>query len=197
MVTVPFMESVLCALLFTKNSTYTLLNNEFLKQSLDVVIMIVIPTLQRRHSVSEELSPRHRAGPSFHGRHTNGSISTLRAVCLQSPSLHPLSCSNGLLAVAKDTLSNLKRWICLPPPPYEFLRSIPGQATGTRLIHTLCRTWYMLCVRMSLMDSTSSGESLLVSCILWALETSLEGSQALFFHLGKGTTKAWIYFQEF
>lgn len=45
------MESVLCALLFTKNSTYTLLNIEFLKQSLEVVIMIVIPTLQRRLSL--------------------------------------------------------------------------------------------------------------------------------------------------
>ena len=61
-------------------------------------------------------------------------------------------------------------------------------------IHTLCRTWYMFRVRMSLMDSTSSGESLLVSCVLWALETSLEGSQALFFHLGKTTTKPSIYF---
>lgn len=82
----------------------------------------------------------------------------------------------------------------------EFLKDwFQGQAMRQvrLLIHTLCRTWYMLCVRMSLMDSTSSGESLLVPCILWALETSMEGSQALFLHPGKSATKVSIYIWEF
>lgn len=59
-----------------------------------------------------------------------------------------------------------------------------GQRRGLTL--TLCRTWYMFLVRMSRMDSTSSGESRLVPCILSGLETPLEKRKAIIFLLGQG-----------
>lgn len=73
---------------------------------------------------------------------------------------------------------------------------LQGQARGRVRwpIHTLWRTWYMLCVRMSRMDSTSSGESLLVPCVLWALETLWEGSQALF-HVGQSAARVSVHLE--